>query len=103
MRIITIIQTTDLESFDSVPDLLIAQSQLQTVDTGYQDRGLPTPEWVTDKLQAVSREITARLEADIKRQLRADEARLTALATRAEQRKSLQDRIQRANDMLGKL
>lgn len=69
-----------------VEDLMLASSQLQIIDSNYQEKKLPTPEWVTDKLGEVAKEITNRLRASLQLRLKQAKARRAALSTREEQR-----------------
>jgi hypothetical protein len=103
MQHLIVIQSTDVDTIDDTPTLFLAQAQLQTIDAGYQDRGLQTPEWVMDKMQAVSREIDTRLKGELMRQLRASEARLAALRTRSEIRRDEQARVDALRERLAAL
>ena len=69
-------------------DLVLAKDALITLDRGYQELGVDTPEWITDKLAAVSNEIVSRNRAELQRQLRAAKARRAALSTREEHRQA---------------
>lgn len=81
-----------VDNYD-VEDLLMVSNDLKAIDQGYQDLGLETPEWVTDKLGEVAREVTIRIRSDLQRQLRAAKARREALATRDEKREKLDAQI----------
>lgn len=84
----------------SVEDMMLAKSQLATVDAGYQELGLPTPEWVIDKLSAVTSGITAKVRAELTRRLRAAKARREGLRTSEEKRKGLESEIEMLEDKL---
>lgn len=77
-----------------VEDLMIAKSQLAIIDAGYTELKLETPEWVTNRLSEVTREILARVRAERERRLRELESRATALKPRSEVRKDVQKEIE---------
>lgn len=77
----------------SLPDLILAQEQLRILDAGFQGLGIEAPEWVTDKAFLISKEIVARNEAELRRQLRKFEQRRAGLATPEEQRSQLDQKI----------
>jgi hypothetical protein len=76
-----------------IDDLLLAQADLRSLDAGYQQNGVETPEWIIDKLDAVAVEINSRNRAEIQRRLKAAKSRRAAIATVSEQRKKLEDQI----------
>lgn len=77
----------------AIEDLILAKGQLASLDAGFQDLGVATPEWVSDKLTQVSAEIVNRNRAELQRQLKSAKARRAALATVDEKRASLDAEI----------
>lgn len=92
-KVLIVLENTDVENVSSVEELILAQNQLKIIDAGYQELGVDTPEWVLDKLSAVSHEITMRVRNELARQLRAAKARRDSLRTRDEKRQDLDARI----------
>lgn len=78
----------------SIEDLVLAKADLKTLDAGYQELGIDTPEWITDKLAVVSSEIINRNRAELMRRLKAAKARRVGLASVEEKRKGLDDEIE---------
>lgn len=76
-----------------IGDLILAQADLQTLDKGFQEAKIDTPEWVIDKLGEVNRAIVDINRAEFQRKLRAAKARRAALATPDEKRKVLDEEI----------
>lgn len=93
MRIMIIEETTSVEEVGTVEVLMLAKSQLKVIDEGYQELGLATPEWVSDKALEVEREITSRVKAELQLRLKRSRARRAALATADEKRQSLDAEI----------
>jgi len=100
-QVLIVVEGTDLEEISSVEELLLAKNQLKVIDDGYQDLKLPTPEWVTDRLSDTDREITIRVQAELKRRLRTAKARRSALRTADEKRKDLEAEIADLEKMVG--
>lgn len=92
-KILIVIQNTDIETIGTVEELLLAKAQLRTIDDGYQELKLETPEWVTDKLTEVDHEVTMRVRGELMRRLRAAKARRSALRTADEKRVDLDAEI----------
>ena len=92
-RIMVLLAETEAETVGSVEELFLAKAQLKTIDTGYQDLNLETPEWVIDKINEVEREITSRVSAELKRRLKVAMARRSQLRTADEKRKDLDTEI----------
>jgi hypothetical protein len=84
-----------------IEDLILAKSALATLDGGYQELGLDTPEWVSDKLTVVSQEIVNRNRAELQRRLKGAEARRAGLATAEEKRGRLDAEIAALKQKLG--
>lgn len=93
MRTIVMMESTPVDNIGTVEELFLAQSQLKTVDGGYQEMQLETPEWVVDKLSEVTHEITMRVKGELQRRLRAAKARRAALRTPDEKRGQLDSEI----------
>lgn len=85
----------------NMDDLVLAQSNLKTLDAGYDSSGIETPEWVIDKLTAVSSEINSRNRAELQRQLRTLRAQQMADMTMSERRKTREDKIKELEGKLG--
>lgn len=81
-------------------DLMIVKANLMTVDAGYQELKLASPEWVTDKLGEVSREILTRVRAALEARLKAAKARDAALKPKGELRRDIQDEIKELESQL---
>lgn len=90
---------TDIEIL-GVEELFVAQAQLHTIDAGYQELKLDTPEWVTDKMGDIDREITNRMKGELLRRLKAAKARRAALKTPEEKRGELDSEIAQLETML---
>jgi hypothetical protein len=84
-----------------VDDLILAKSDLYILDSGYQELGFPTPEWVTDKLVVVTKEIIDRNRNELQRRLKAAKARRATLATPEEKRGLLDAEITALEQKLG--
>ena len=100
MRLIIIEADTDLQNVGKVEELILAKAQLKTIDEGYQELQLPTPDWVTDKLMETSQEISMRVKAELQRKLREMKARRSALRTADEKRKDLDTGIEELEKLL---
>lgn len=101
-KILIAVQSTDLDTID-IHDLFIAQNQLGVIVNGYADRKLDPPDWVSDKLADVTREIDFRLRAELQRRLKNAQSRRSALRTADEKRKDLDVEIAELEGRLGKL
>lgn len=101
VKMIAIFEKTVVEEIGTVEDLILAQQQMRTIDAGYQEIGLPTPEWVVDKLTEIGREITHRKEAELRYRLKTAKARRAGLATPDEKRKALDQEIEDLEKRLG--
>jgi hypothetical protein len=85
----------------SIEDLILAKGDLKVLDAGFQELGIDTPEWVTDKLSLVSAEVVSRNKAELMRRLKAARARRMALATPDEKRSKLEQEIAALEQKLG--
>ena len=74
-------------------DLFVVKSQLLTMDSGYRDLKLDSPDWITNKLDEVVREINGRVRAELTRRLKAAKSRHAALKSRDERRKDAEAEI----------
>ena len=81
------VPTADLD------DLVLAKQTLALLDSGYQAATGETPEWVTDKLTALSTEIDSRVRDQLLKTLKTKQARRSALATPDEKRERLDAEI----------
>ena len=93
MRITIIESTTPVEDLETVEILLLAKNQLKVIDNGYEELGLETPEWISEKQLEVTQEITFRVKAELQRRLKTSRARRAALATTDEKRERLDQEI----------
>jgi hypothetical protein len=93
MRILTITIDMDVEKVGTIEDLILAQAQLRTMDIGFQELQLETPEWITAKLSEVGHEINMRIKGELLRRLRQAKARRSALRTADEKRGDLDREI----------
>ena len=98
---ILVFQGMEVEEVPNVEELILAKAQLKTMDDGYQDLKLETPEWILDKLAETSREINNRVQGELQRRLRNAKARRSALRTADEKRKDLDDEIAALESKLG--
>ncbi len=96
-----VFQGMEVEEVPNVEELILAKAQLKTMDDGYQDLKLETPEWILDKLAETSREINNRVQGELQRRLRNAKARRSALRTADEKRKDLDDEIAALESKLG--
>ena len=92
MKIIVNLQAIEIDT-TGIEDLMIIKNQLSVIDTEYQNLTLDTPEWVTDKLGEVSREINNRVTAELQMKLKQAKSRRAALKTADEKRKDLDAEI----------
>jgi hypothetical protein len=93
MRVIIVESTTPVEDVGTVEMLLLAKNQLKVIDEGYQELGLQTPEWVSQKQLDVAQEITSRVRAELTRQLKTYKARRAAEAPKEERLAFLDTKI----------
>lgn len=84
-KILIVLETTDVENV-KLEELMLAKFQLQTVDAGYQELKLETPEWILTKLDEVGHEINSRVRNELMRRLKAARARRANLLTADEKR-----------------
>jgi hypothetical protein len=85
----------------SIEDLILGKSALSILDQGFQDAGVPTPEWVIIQLETVTDMIFKLVSASLKKQLREAKARRSALATADEKRQNLDTVIAELEKKLG--
>lgn len=83
----------DIEVEIDTDELILAKGLLRMVDEGYQEAGVDTPTWVTDKLKNVSEEINRKNRAELEALLKKAQARRMALRTADEKRKALEAQI----------
>jgi len=86
MRLTFDIRVADADGLE-IEELFVAREQLRIVDEGYQGLKIQTPEWVTDRMSVITREITSRVTAELTKRLRAAKARAEGYKTPAEKRK----------------
>ena len=101
MRIRIIDVSLVLEDVETVEDLFLVKRDLNTMDAGFQELGLDTPEWISEKQLAVGAEITSRVRAELQRQLKTSRARRSNLATADEKRLLLDSKIADLEKKLG--
>jgi precorrin-4 methylase len=99
-KILIVLENTDVSNINSVEELILARSQLQVIDAGFQDLKLDTPEWVVDRLSEIDQEINIRTRNELLKRLRAAKARRSALLSKDERRQNLEAEIA---DLEGKL
>lgn len=92
-RILIVLENTDVANVSTVEELILSQAQLQTIDAGFQNLKLETPEWVTSKLEDVNHEINLRVRSELMKRLRAAKARRSATLSRDERRQLLDAEI----------
>lgn len=100
LQILIVLENTDVSNINSVEELILARSQLQVIDAGFQDLKLDTPEWVVDRLSEIDQEINIRTRNELLKRLRAAKARRSALLSKDERRQNLEAEIA---DLEGKL
>lgn len=100
-RILIVLQQTDPEEVGTVEELILAKAQLVTVDQGYQEMHLETPEWIIDKLNEVDSEIKSRVKSELIKRLRTAKARRAALKTADEKRRDLDAEIAELEKQVG--
>lgn len=99
-RILIVTEHTAVDNIDDVSELILARSQLATIDAGYQDLGIDTPDWIFDRLGAIDGKITAQVRGQLQARLRAAKARRTSLATMSEKRAAADAEIKELEDKL---
>ena len=99
-KILIVTEYTAVDSIEDVADLILAKSQLATIDAGYQDLKIETPEWVLNQLGAVDAQITAQVRGQLQARLRAAKARRSNLATMSEKRAAADAEIKELEDRL---
>lgn len=97
---INILKTRDLDELDTVEELMLVEANLESIDMGYQDRSLETPEWVIDRMALIRKEIDIRLETELRKRLRLAKIRRDGLKTRSEKRKDLDAEIKDLEEKL---
>jgi hypothetical protein len=85
----------------TVPELLLSKADLVTIDNGYQDLGIPTPEEIVDKIGEIASEINRKVRDDLKRQLKDAQIRYEAIAPVSEKRQAYKDKIADLKKRLG--
>lgn len=84
----------------SVPELIVAQAFLGVLNDRIKGNGHEVPQEYKQELNAVSRELDERLQADREKQLAVLQARRANLMTMDEKRKALDDEIAKLNATL---
>jgi len=82
------LKITPVEDLD-IETLLLSKAQLKTIDDGYQELKIETPEWVLDRISEVSMEINQRVRGELQKRLRNAKSRRSALRSADEKRKDL--------------
>ena len=100
MKVIINLRAIEIDTTE-IEDLMVIKNQLAVIDTEYQNLTLDTPEWVTDKLGEVSREINNRVTAELTLKLKQAKSRRSALKTADEKRKDLDVEIAALEGKLG--
>ncbi|MFA5584297.1 MAG: hypothetical protein WDA09_08790 [Bacteriovoracaceae bacterium] len=91
MRLI-INENTNLESLN-LDSLILGKAELKTLNAGYEELKMDSPDWVLIQLSAIDAEINRRTRDELMRRLKAAEARQAALRTRKEMRESVDAEI----------
>lgn len=93
-----------MKNFESMAlhELFLKKAHLATIDNGYQELNLETPEDIILDLSSVIKEIDERVRGEMERKLRTTEARLDALKTPDEKRKELLALAEDLRKRLGK-
>ena len=86
------LKVTELENL-AVEELLLGKNQLKVIDDGFQELKVDTPEWVIDRMAAMTSEINGRVKATLQKRLRAAKSRRAALRTADEKRNALDAEI----------
>ena len=74
-------------------DLVLAKEILGLMAKGFEAGLTDIPEWIIDGINLLSREATNRSRAELERELKKEEARIEALATREDRRVKAAERI----------
>ena len=90
--ILIVVENTNIEALQ-VEELILAKSQLATIDAGYQELNLETPEWVSSRLLEVDHEINMRVKGELMRRLRAAKARRSSLLSRDDKKAAVEAEI----------
>ena len=91
----------DVEAVNSVDELFVARGQLKLVNDGYLELKLSTPQYITDKLVELDREIKHRVRADLQSRLTKAKARRSSRRTLDEKRKDDEAEIAELEKQLG--
>jgi len=89
----------DIET-NGVDDLIMTKVNLQSLDKGYQESGVESPEWIIDGINSLTREITNRNRAQLLGDLKRAKARREAVSTLDEKRKKLDNEIEQLEKKL---
>jgi len=80
---------------NDIDELIVLERFGKGLATGYTEHALDVPEWVSDKLTALGKEIKARRADAIAREIKLTEGRLEALKTADEKRVDLRAKLER--------
>jgi ABC-type phosphate transport system auxiliary subunit len=97
---ITININVDVDTAD-MDELILNQAMLRLVNQGYEEAGIETPEYILDRLAAISREITERNRAELQKRLRTLKLKREGLKTREEKAKDMEAEIAELESKLG--
>lgn len=90
----------ELRNFDvnrlALDEMFALSAFGKMVRSEYQNRNMPVPEWLTDQLSKLEREIVARRRDELERRLKEIRAQRTMLETTGEKR----DRLAREEEEL---
>lgn len=92
----------ELRNFDverlSMEEMFYLSALGKNLRAEFQNRNMPPPEWLTDQLTKLEREILAKRRDELERRKKEIAGQLATLETHAEKR----DRLQRERDELEK-
>jgi hypothetical protein len=84
-----------------IGDLILAKADLKALDSGFQEAGVETEEWVTDQLSLVTEEIVRRNKTELLKRLKMARSRRSAISSVDEKRQKLDIEIEELQKKLG--
>lgn len=84
----------------SLEDLVGVRSELKILATNYDDLGIDCPEWVSERLDMIEKEISFRTRAEKQAELKKLKAQAAALMSRDERKALLNDKIEKLENAL---
>jgi hypothetical protein len=93
------IRKLSVESID-LDEAVAALAMTKSISAEYNVQGVPAPEWLTERIGELDREVKSRKRDYLQRALKAAQARQATLKTREEKAAETQAEIDRLNKLL---